>query len=64
MSSPPRTYRVYSFDARCKMLNVDTIESASDEDAVAQITQAGFGSKCEIWDGRRLVAQLPEQPRA
>ena len=35
----------------------------SDEEAVAKAQAAGFGSKCEIWDGRRLVAQLEGERR-
>jgi len=42
----------------------DTIDAATDEDAIAKATAAGFGSKCEIWDGDRLVAQLEGERRA
>jgi hypothetical protein len=62
MSPPLKTYRVYCFDAKLQMLSGDFIEAASDEDAIAQAEAAGYGSKCEIWDGQRLVAQL-QAPR-
>jgi hypothetical protein len=45
----------------------DLIEAVSDEDAIAHAHAAGFGSKCEVWEGNRLVAQLSdgsEQQRA
>ena len=58
MSSPHKTYRFYSFDAVYKVVSADLIKAASDADAIAQAQAAGFGTKCELWDGRRLVAQL------
>ena len=61
MSSPNRTYRVYCFDAARRMVTADFIEAVSDEDAIAKAESKGFGSKCEIWDGRRLVAELVEE---
>ena len=64
MSSPLKTYRVYSYDAAHQILTHDEIEAASDEEAVAQAEAAGFGSKCEIWEGRRLVAQLDDRRQA
>lgn len=58
MSSLLKTYRIYCYDAAMKTVSSDLIEAASDEDAVARAEAAGFGSKCEIWEGSRLVAQL------
>jgi hypothetical protein len=59
LSEPQKTtYRVYCYDAVLQNVEVDSIEAASDEEAIAMAHAAGFGSKCEIWDGRRLVAQL------
>jgi hypothetical protein len=58
MSSSLKTYRIYCFDAALKMLNTDMIEAASDEAVITHAETAGFGSKCEIWDGQRLVARL------
>ena len=58
MSDPCKTYRVYSFDGRRMSLTGDEIEVASDEEAIAAVNAAGFGTKCEIWEGHRLVAQF------
>jgi|GEM_PF-1188999 len=58
-----KTYKIYCYDAAHKVVTADMIEAASDEEAVAKATAAGFGSKCEIWLGRRLVAQLEGQRR-
>lgn len=61
MTSPQKTYRVYCFDGEHMRLESDLITAATDEDAIAQAVEAGFGSKCEIWQGRRLVAQLDDE---
>jgi hypothetical protein len=58
MSAPRKTYRVYCYDGVYKAVSVELIQASTDEEAIAQAEAAGFGSKCEIWDGRRLVAQL------
>jgi hypothetical protein len=63
MSTPTKTYRVYCFDAAHRVLTADWIEAASDEEAIAKAEAQGFGSKCEIWDGRRLVADLEDRRR-
>lgn len=63
MSDPIKTYRVYCYDGANTVVTADWIEAASDDDAVAKAKAAGFGSKCEIWDGRRLVAQLEDERR-
>jgi len=64
MASPLKTYRIYCYDAAHKELTADFIEAANDADAIAQAQAIGFGSKCEIWDGRRLVAQLERERKA
>ena len=65
MSTTPKIpYRVYCLDAELHMVSADWIEAASDEEAIALATERGFGSKCEIWEGRRLVAQLEEERRS
>lgn len=63
MSSPLKTYRVYCFDAAHKVVTADWLDAASDEEAIAKSEADGFGSKCEIWDGKRLVAQLEDDRR-
>ena len=61
MSSPTKTYRIYCFDAAHRVLTADLIDAASDEEAIARAEAKGFGSKCEIWGGRRLVAELDDR---
>jgi len=62
-SSPTKTYRVYCYDAAHRVLTADWLDAASDEEAIARAHALGFGTKCELWDGRRLVAQLEEDRR-
>ena len=63
MSSSPemKSYRVYRFDSALHILSVDELDAASDEEAVVKAQAEGFGDKCEIWDEKRLVAQLEEE---
>ena len=63
MSSPLKTYRVYRFDAAHTVLTADWLKAGSDEEAIAMVHEQGFGTRCELWAGRRLVAQLEEQRR-
>lgn len=56
--SPTRTYRVYCFDGVRKALSNDLIQATSDEDAIAQANAIGIGTKCELWEGNRLIVQL------
>ena len=63
MSSPKKTYRVYCYDRARKIVSADWIEAVSDEEAIARAEAAGFGDKCEIWDGNRMVAQLEDERR-
>lgn len=57
------TYRVYSFDGSAMTVSGDMIQAASDELAIVKAEARGFGSKCEIWQGNRLVAQLEGERR-
>ena len=63
MSSPVKIYRVVCFDAAHKLVTADFIEASSDEEAIATAEAMGFGTKCEIWDGNRLVAELESERR-
>ena len=63
MSERNKSYRVYCFDAARHVVSVDEIEAVDDADAVARTQAAQFGDKCEIWDGKRLVAQLEAERR-
>ena len=64
MSDPQKNYRVYCYDAAHKVVTADWLKAASDEEAIALAHARGFGSKCEIWDGKRMVAQLEEERRS
>jgi hypothetical protein len=61
MPERAKTYKVYCYDVARTVVTADFITAATDEEAIATVRAAGFGTKCEIWDGRRLVAQLEEQ---
>lgn len=63
MPDPTRTYRLYCFDGEHMTLTGDTIEAPSDEAAIAIAEAQDFGSKCEIWEGKRLVATLEAKRR-
>ena len=61
MSSLSKTYRIYCFDDARRIVTQDWIEAENDEEAIAKASAQGFGTKCELWDGDRLVAQLGEE---
>lgn len=63
MPSPEKVYRVYCFDAARHIVTADVLKALSDEEAIANAEAAGFGSKCEIWNGERMVAQLESERR-
>ena len=58
MSTPPTTYRIYCFDAARGIVSANWLPAVDDADAIARTEAMDFGSKCEIWEGKRLVAQL------
>jgi hypothetical protein len=63
MSDALKTYRIYCFDLERKVVTADFISAANDDEAIAKVEAAGFGTKCELWDGNRLVAQLDAERR-
>ena len=63
MSGVLRIYRVYCFDTEPRAVSAEFVNAASDEEAISKTQESGFGSKCEIWDGKRLVAQLERERR-
>lgn len=63
MSNPKITYRVYCFDSSRKIVTADFVQASSDAEAISKAEAKGFGSKCEVWEGRRLVAQLDGERR-
>ena len=58
MSSSPTVYRIYAFDAARGIVSADWLKAQDDADAVAKAEAFGLGAKCEVWDGKRLVAKL------
>ena len=58
MASPLKTYRIVCFDAALPLVSADFIDAESDEQAISLTEAADYGTRCEIWDGDRLVAQL------
>lgn len=58
MAAPRTTYRIASYDSARKIVTAELFEAVSDEDAITRTKTAGFGTKCEIWDSNRLVAEL------
>lgn len=63
MSTSPRTYRVVCFDGARNQVSADWLTANSDEHAIAETQASSFGSKCELWHGRRLVAQIEAERR-
>ena len=64
MSDPQKIYRAYRYDGVHQALSNELIEAASDEEAIRQAEAMGLGTKCEIWDGNRLVAELGTERRS
>ncbi len=63
MSARQKMYRICCFDGVRNIVTADFIEASSDEEAIATAEAMGFGTKCEIWDGNRLVAELESERR-
>lgn len=63
MSAPQKIYRVYSYDVGRKVVTADFIKAANDEEAVAKAEAADFAGKRELWDDRRMVAQIDGERR-
>ena len=51
-------YRYYCLDGAGHLHEAEWFEAKSDADATAQIEAEHRNSKCEIWQGRRLVASI------
>jgi hypothetical protein len=63
MATPQKVYRVYCYDQANKVVTADWLEAECDQEAIAKAEAAGFGTKCELWDGKRLVAELEGERR-
>ena len=55
--TPDPKYRIYTLDG-LHILKGDWLEAASDEEAIIAARATNPGSKCEIWDGHRLVTTI------
>ena len=51
-------YRVYCIDGMNKVASAEWIDADDDEGAVALAMERHDGFKCEVWDGKRLVARI------
>jgi len=51
-------YRVYCLDGANKVASADWIDADDDAAALEMVTEQHAGYKCEVWDGKRLVARL------
>ena len=57
-------YRFYRLDGAGRLHEAEWFEAESDEIATALVEAKYPGSRCEIWQGTRLVAQLAPKPVA
>jgi hypothetical protein len=58
-------YRIYCLDGAGKISFAETINAASDPEAIARAHDMKRHTlKCEVWEGRRLVATLSAQDLA
>jgi len=57
MTLPTKTYRICFYDGARDTVMSDWIDAATDDEALARAQSFGF-TKCELWDGHRLVAEL------
>lgn len=62
MSALPKTYRVYRFDMELRQVSADFVNALNDDEVIGKTKSAGFASKYEIWDGKRLVARFESEP--
>ena len=53
---PSETYRYYRLDSMGSVHLADWIDAEKDDDAIAFVETTHPDSKCEIWQGTRLVA--------
>jgi hypothetical protein len=51
-------YRIYCLDGLDKVASAEWVEADDDEAAVELVKEQHDGQKCELWDGRRLVARI------
>lgn len=51
-------YRYYCLDSGGRLHSAEWFHADGDEQAIAQIAAMHPDARCEIWQGRRLVAAL------
>ena len=61
---PSENYRYYCLDGAGHLHDAEWFHAENDEEAIAQIAAKHPDSKCEIWQGKRLVAALPPMRRS
>jgi hypothetical protein len=57
-SMPSENYRYYCLDAAGHLYDAEWLVAESAEDAVEQIKAKHPDSKCEIWQGKHMVAAV------
>lgn len=55
---PSENYRCYRLDGTGRLHEASWFDAQDDADAIAQITARHPEAKCEIWQGKRLVASV------
>jgi hypothetical protein len=60
---PPENYRYYCLDATGRIHDAQWFHATDDEEAVGLIAARHPDAKCEIWQGKRLVATVEAQRR-
>jgi hypothetical protein len=58
---PSENYRYYCLDGIGRLHDAAWFYAENDDDAIKQIEAKHPDSKCEIWQGKRLVAKLLPQ---
>ena len=51
-------YRYYRLDQAGRLHGAEWVDAETDGDAIAQIEGRHPKERCEVWQGRRLVAEL------
>lgn len=52
-------YRLYCLDGAGKFTRSYEFTAASDEEAFNVVSAMGLRVRCELWEGRRMVGELP-----
>lgn len=51
-------YRLYQFDAAGGITAAEWIDAKSDDEAIVLVRARKLPSRCEIWEGNRLIAEF------